>query len=535
MANPLRSSSWQEHSLGGKIMSDQLFASVGTLRSLEPGPSVVVPLVPLGVRSPPLHKPKLREPALPKLMLVEDEWIVALNLRQRLRKLGYTVCAIAASGSEALRKISEHRPDLLLMDIHIDGPMDGIETVAKIPAELHIGVIYLTAHSEAPTMTRAKRTRPYGYLLKPFSEGELQATIQMAFERRKAEEAMRQSVERLRHAYLLTPDAPVPFSADAAILDGLIHATDTAMDAANAHGRRGYAFCKQEMTAASIRYADECADLRRGLEQGELRLHYQPQVSMTTGEITGVEALLRWQHDTKGLLGPASIIPVAEKSGLIVEIGEWVVREACAQAAAWGAAAFPPLTICINVSAQQIHRGGLLECVRETLSETGISADQLQLEITESTIQNEPDCIFALHELRDLGLMLAIDDFGTGYSCLRSLKSLPIQWLKIDQGFVRGIPDDPGDLAITAAIIAVAHRLKLQVIAKGMETPAQEAFLQSHGCGHVQGYLYTGPLPPAAIPAFIARSNRCRSLKLDLTNPSGAFQSFGFNSIAPED
>ena len=791
-----------------------------------------------------------------RIMVVEDERIVALHLRQQLSNLGYQVVGMVASGKQALEKVHELEPDVMLMDIHIEGELDGIETAARIPEDLQIPVVYLTAYSEEATLARARATKPYGYLLKPFAERELHATIQMVLERRAAELALRESEERLRLALdaaemgsweldastrrllrvgqadqifgftpevfsgtweafldqvhaddrtlvsgefnrvleenalcqaefrsvrpggcvrwlkvqgkmfparasgakrivgvvqdvterrkaeerlrqaatvleattdgivilddqlrvitvnqgycamigyaeqellgsrpaLLTSEAlpadtfrafsqalaesgqwrseihgrrksgegfpvltnvvavagerdrlthyvavftdmtavrkaedelqrlahydPVtelpnrllavdrlehalkravrrqgrvallfvdldhfkrindtlghgvgdellravaqrmraciraedtvarfggdeflvlleeversehvariagkilyaiaqPMSLagtevaisgsigisfypdDGSSREDLIRAADTAMYAAKEMGRQSYSFHTVEMTTTARRHMALDQDLRRAVQRGELTLHYQPQISMRTGEIIAVEALIRLQHGAKGLLGADEVIPIAEKSGLILEMGQWALREALRQAKEWQASGLSPLRIAVNVSALQVQRGRLLHAVTQALEAAGLLPGQLEIEITESTLQSEPDCLVALQALKRLGVTLAIDDFGTGYSCLSSLKTLPIDRLKIDRAFVRDVPYDQNDVAIVEAIIAMAHKLDLRVVAEGVETAAQEEFLRGRGCDAAQGYLYARPM-----------------------------------------
>jgi diguanylate cyclase (GGDEF)-like protein/PAS domain S-box-containing protein len=790
---------------------------------------------------------------------VEDEGIVALNLQHTLTKLGYEVSAVVPSGSEALDSIEKLGPDIVLMDIHLQGDIDGIETANHIFQRFKIPVVYLTAHAEGPTLDRARATQPYGYLIKPFSERELHATLQVALERRRVDFALQTSEERLRLAldaanmgtwemetqsremmchglaldmFCIDEGNPIPWdqltryihredltrvtrdlqqclhgqepchiefrsqhtdgglhwlrlqgktvnpdhggqdsrmlgvvqdvsqhkwaeiqlqraatvfestqdgivivdkdmrvvtanlsycqmsgyaltelidsahfgqtslpaeladeilatleqsglwrgeipgrrktgelfptltniaavrdadgqfthyvivcsdltsvhsaqqqlyhlahhdsltglpnrmlahdrlacaldwakrrelrvavlfididnfkqindslghgigdallckiaenlrdslraedtvarlggdefmvvlpevrrSEEVAILaekivsmlnkptaiagtslsmsasigislypdDGihsseLIRAADTAMYAAKAQGRRRYVFYTAEMTANAIRYMEMNQDLRRGLAMEELRLHYQPQMDVRSGRMVAVEALIRWQHPYRGLLGAAEIIPVAEESGSIVEIGDWVIQQACRQTRQWLDEGLPPLRIAINVSIRQIYQQRLINTVREALARFSIPSHLLEVEITESTLQSESVCLDTLQQLKDLGVSLAVDDFGTGYSCLSSLKTLPIHRIKIDRTFVRDIPRDENDLAIVEAIVAMAHRLKLQVLAEGVETAEQEQFLRRVGCDEVQGYLYARPLPSEEI------------------------------------
>jgi diguanylate cyclase (GGDEF)-like protein/PAS domain S-box-containing protein len=793
------------------------------------------------------------------VMIVEDERIVALHLRQQLARLGYDRTSVHSAGINALKAIETDAPDIILMDIRIDGDLDGIETAAGIPEHLMIPIIYLSAYSEDTTLERARQTRPYGFLLKPFSERELHATIQMALERREVELALRESQERLSlamHAarmscwevdvstrkmhstglaqflpdenqsaetiteswedflhrvasddrdmvrkafeyavlhgefydvvfrgqqsegtqswfrargksyindrkgtqriigvmqditdqrltndklrqamtvfettqdgilildpdlnitsanraycqitgadpmnvvgsppYMIVPEAFPPafyqelfhtlrtrrqwhreietrdmsgnpisimmqiiaVEDDDGVLthfvamisdrtairqaeqelhylaqyDGLtglpnrllatdrlnraiercertgsvvaclfldlddfknindtlghaagdqvllivatrikaltdrtdtiarlggdefliirenmhseaaagnlashiihelqkpfyivgheltlsasigialypenahspqdlIRLADTAMYAAKDQGRRTYAFYKSEMTESATHYMTRSLELRRGLEKGELTLYYQPQVDAKTGEMTGTETLIRWNHPQNGILGPAEIIPIAEQSGLIVEIGQWVLEESCAQARRWQDEGFDPIRIAVNVSVRQMRTPGFAKTVQTVLANTGLAPKWLEIEVTESMIQDEDIMIDTLHELRAVGVSVAIDDFGTGYSCLRSIKSLPIERIKIDRAFIKGIPQNTDDAALAEAMIAMARTLGLKVTAEGVETAAQRDFLHRQGCNELQGFLFSKPVP----------------------------------------
>ncbi|WP_404425604.1 EAL domain-containing protein [Thalassospira australica] len=804
------------------------------------------------------------------VMIVEDERIVALHLRQQLARLGYDRTSVHSAGVNALNAIENDAPDIILMDIHIDGDMDGIETAAGIPQHLMIPIIYLSAYSEDTTLERARKTRPYGFLLKPFSERELHATIQMALERREVELALRESQERLSlamHAarmscwevdvdtrkmhstglaqflpgesqntetitenwedflrrvasedrdmvrkafeyavlngefydivfrgehtkgaqswfrargksyvndrkgtlriigvmqditdqritneklrqamtvfettqdgilildpdlnitsanraycqitgadpenvngkppYMIVPEAfppafyqelfhtlrtrrhwhreidtrdmsgnPIsivmqiiavedddgqlthfvamisdrtairqaeqelhylaqydgltglpnrllatdrlnraiercertgavvaclfldlddfknindtlghaagdqvlqivstrikavtdrtdtiarlggdefmivrenmhsevaagnlasqiihelqkPFyivgheltlSASIGIAlypenahspQDLIRLADTAMYAAKDQGRRTYAFYKSAMTENATHYMTRSLELRRGLEKGELALYYQPQMDAQTGQMTGAEALIRWHHPKSGLLGPAEIIPVAEQSGLIVEIGQWVLNEACAQSRRWQDEGHPPIRMAVNASVRQMRSPGFAGTVQKALSENGLSPEWLEIEVTESMIQDEVIMIDTLHELRAVGVSLAIDDFGTGYSCLRSIKNLPLKRIKIDRAFINGIPQNADDAALAVAIIAMARTLGLTVTAEGVETVEQRDFLREQGCTELQGFLFSKPVPAAQLFETVYRN-----------------------------
>jgi len=241
----------------------------------------------------------------------------------------------------------------------------------------------------------------------------------------------------------------------------------------------------------------------RALDREELFLRYQPQIDLVTGKIVAVEALLRWQNPDLGLVSPGEFIAVAEETGLIVPIGEWVLRTACKQNRAWQAAGYPHIRMAVNLSARQFRQQQLISTIHEALRETDLDPGYLELELTESAMQGSETAAI-LHELKDAGIHLAIDDFGIGYSSLSYLKRFPVTKLKIDQSFVQGIPNDADDMAITTAVIALAHSLKLQVIAEGVETMKQLEFLRSLKCTDMQGYYFHKPLPPSEIEGCFA-------------------------------
>jgi len=236
--------------------------------------------------------------------------------------------------------------------------------------------------------------------------------------------------------------------------------------------------------------------LRRALRNEELLLHYQPQIDLKSGRIMGVEALVRWNHPTRGLVAPNTFIPLAEESGLIIPVGEWVLRTACAQARTWQEAGFPLQRIAVNLSARQFSQEGLVDMIEMILRETELDPDCLELELTESALMTSTsDAIMTLTDLRVRGIHLSIDDFGTGYSSLSYLKDLPIDRIKIAQEFVRDIPQCEDDATIVEAIIAMGRSLRLQVIAEGVENRDQLEFLKERGCHEMQGYYFSRPLP----------------------------------------
>ncbi|MEK9133292.1 MAG: EAL domain-containing protein, partial [Pseudomonadota bacterium] len=249
--------------------------------------------------------------------------------------------------------------------------------------------------------------------------------------------------------------------------------------------------------------------LRHALERNELLLHYQPQVNLKTGKIIGAEALLRWQHPEMGLIPPLDFIPLAEETGLIIPIGEWVLRTACRQAQAWHRAGFSRFQVAVNLSGRQLQHRDLAKLVKKVLKETGLNPRHLDLELTESLLMhNTGETLAAMEELHTHGAAFSMDDFGTGYSSLSYLKRFPIDTLKIDQSFVRDIPTDPDDAAIAQAIIAMAHSLGIRVIAEGVETAKQLAFMRAHRCDGMQGYYFSKPVPAEAMTKLLQEDRR---------------------------
>jgi diguanylate cyclase (GGDEF)-like protein/PAS domain S-box-containing protein len=287
-------------------------------------------------------------------------------------------------------------------------------------------------------------------------------------------------------------------------VETLMRNADAAMYHAKETGRNNFQFFTRQMnTAANQRLLLE-KDLRLALEREEFTIDYQPQVDLKTGGIVGFEALIRWRHPRRGMVAPSEFIPVAEETGLITPIGEWVLRGACMQARNWRTLGYPQLRVSVNCSAQQFRQEGLVDVVARTLQQTGLPASSLKLEITESVIVEHAEHVIArLKALDNIGVRLSIDDFGTGYSSLGYLKRFPIHELKIDRSFVRDIGTDPDDAAIVSAIIAMARGLELQVVAEGVETAEQLAFLKKLGCDWAQGYYFSKPLPAEEIEPLL--------------------------------
>ncbi len=276
----------------------------------------------------------------------------------------------------------------------------------------------------------------------------------------------------------------------------LMKNADVAMYHAKSAGRNNYQFYAEHMNqAAAIRVQME-ARLRAALVSDEFMLHYQPQIDLKTGKVSGIEALIRWDNAELGMISPASFIPLAEEIGLIVPISEWVLRTACRTAKSWLDAGIEFGCMSVNISPQQFRQRDFPQRLQQIMAETGLTAEYLELEITESTIMETAEITVAvLMRLKELGLALAVDDFGTGYSSLAYLKRFPIDRLKIDRSFVMDLETDPSDAAIATAVIALAHSLGLSVVAEGVETRGQSDFLSRHGCDSVQGFFYSRPLP----------------------------------------
>jgi diguanylate cyclase (GGDEF)-like protein len=287
----------------------------------------------------------------------------------------------------------------------------------------------------------------------------------------------------------------------------LIKNADIAMYQAKARGRNNYQFYAPAMDLHADRRLAMEIGLRRALEREEFILHYQPKVDVASGRVTAMEALLRWQHPELGLLPPAEFIPLAEETGLILALGEWVLRTACAQNRAWQEAGLPPVPVAVNLSGHQLQQKDMVRAVDRILKETGLHPGHLELEITETVIMQNPDfAAVVLGKLKSLGVRLAIDDFGTGYSSLSHLKRFAVNTLKIDKIFVRDVETSAADAAIATALIAMGNNLSLQIVAEGVETDGQLSFLREQRCHEVQGYLFSRPLPAAVAVEFLRAS-----------------------------
>ena len=298
------------------------------------------------------------------------------------------------------------------------------------------------------------------------------------------------------------------YPSDGDSADKLLKHADVAMYHAKEQGRNGYQFYSQSIHQLALeRFALE-RDLRKTLESGGFHLEYQPKVALRDTELTGVEALIRWDHPERGRVSPADFIPLAEETGLIVPLGEWVLLTACEQMVKWLDAGIPPFIMAVNCSAIQLVRTDMASVIKSALDTTGLNPAYLEIELTESLLlQNVEEGIAILHALKNLGLHVSIDDFGTGFSSLSYLKRLPVDKLKIDQSFIKDLTTDPGDAAIVTSMITLAHNLDLTVVAEGVETGEQLGFLRAERCDEIQGYLISRPLTANAFSDWIAARN----------------------------
>jgi EAL domain-containing protein (putative c-di-GMP-specific phosphodiesterase class I) len=280
-------------------------------------------------------------------------------------------------------------------------------------------------------------------------------------------------------------------------------------DARQDQGRNPHRFLEERLHVDARAPVEMQARLRRALRNHEFRLHYQPQLSLSERRIIGMEALIRWRDEQGGNIAPAAFIPVAEMSGLVIPIGQWVLEEACRQAVAWRRAGLPALLVCVNLSAVQFARGDIVEAVKQALRKSTLPADRLQLEIAESVLLHETDrALPTLQALEQLGVTLSIDDFGSGHSSLAYLKRLPVHKLKIAHRLVKQLAASREDAAIVRAIIQLGQTLGLEVIAEGVEVEAQLKFLKASGCNQVQGFLISRPLAAEEFPEFLRRPVR---------------------------
>jgi diguanylate cyclase (GGDEF)-like protein/PAS domain S-box-containing protein len=293
---------------------------------------------------------------------------------------------------------------------------------------------------------------------------------------------------------------------DGTSAEQLLKSADTAMYSAKSNGRNNYQFYSAALHENAAQRLQLESQLRQALERGEFLLHYQPKLDLASGGVSGFEALLRWNHPQRGLVPPLEFVSILEDTGLIIPVGEWVIEEVCRQLRSWEAAGLPAPPVAINLSARQLQQDGLAEAIARIAGGAGVDPALLEFELTESMLMTDPEAAVAtLSRIKALGMRLSVDDFGTGYSSLAYLKRFPLDALKIDRTFVRDLPDDPDDAAITKAVIRLAHSLSLKVVAEGVENIEQLRELERYDCDEIQGYYISKPLAAADCAAFLQR------------------------------
>jgi len=405
-----------------------------------------------------------------KILVIEDDELIRETLLQLLESHNYRAI-VAENGRFGVQMALSEIPDVILCDVQmpeLDG-YDVLRTLRQNSLAATIPFIFLTAQSDKTDFRRGMELGADDYLTKPFTKAELLGAI----------------ASRISKRLTITQPLTVALHQAEARLKDLVN----------------------ESTKVSVLSPEKLALealLRRALAQGEFQVYYQPQVNIATGQVIGAEALVRWQNPDRGIISPAEFIPLAEETGLIIQIGEWVLLSACAQAASWLAAGFSPFTISVNLSARQLSDPELKARIVQILETTGLEPANLELEMTESAlVENATVAGATLNELKALGIRIAIDDFGTGYATLGYLKQFAFDSLKIDRIFVRNANEDAQNAAITTAVILLGHSLKMTVIAEGVETEAELAFLKEHQCDIMQGYLFSRPEPAPVIESML--------------------------------
>lgn len=322
--------------------------------------------------------------------------------------------------------------------------------------------------------------------------------------------ASAQPVNVESHEFFITASIGISiFPDDGASLEDLQKNADMAMYKSKKNGGGVFHFYSHDMDTAANEHIKLESALRKGIQNGELVLHYQPQLDLKDGKIKRVEALVRWESPELGLVSPAAFIPLAEETGLIMPIGEWALHEACRTAKQWIDNGYEPISIAVNVSPKQFRYQDIVSIVKEAITKSNLPGEYLEVEITETAVMdNVENAIEKLKNLREMGVHVSVDDFGTGYTSISYLKQYPINTLKIDQSFIKGIPQNPHDIGITTAVIALGHNLGLEIVAEGVETIEQMQFLSEHGCDMIQGYYISRPLPANKITEQFAKAKQ---------------------------
>ncbi len=395
------------------------------------------------------------------LLIVDDEPQVRKLLETLLQHEGYQTLS-ASNGEEALQLVAQQPPDLILLDVMMPG-MDGYEVASQLkgnPATANIPIIMLSALSESSARLSGLETGAEEFISKPVERVELWLRVRNLLRLKAHGDQLQQHSRRLEQQLSQHSDENVRM---------------------NVHDQ-----ARIDLEKA----------LRHAVERDEFTLHYQPKVELASGAVCALEALLRWDRPGFGAVSPAVFVPVLESLGLIVPVGRWVIDRVCQQIAAWQRSAIGAVEVSVNVSGHQLIEGDLIADIALILASHDVDPHWLEVELTEgSLMENTQHTIAGLQRLRAMGVKISIDDFGTGYSSLAYLRRFPIDTLKIDIAFIREVTSNPQDAAITRTIIELAHSLNLRVVAEGVETQAQLAFLKAAGCDQIQGYLFSRPLP----------------------------------------
>ena len=571
-----------------------------------------------------------------KILIVEDEPVLALDLASKLRKLDYEIIDIVSTGEVAINLVQQTEPDLIFMDIKLKGAIDGIETATQILQIKDIPIIYLTACADEETVERAEHTGSYGYMIKPCKQIELSANIKIVLKKHQELAQAKISISKsnqsrsvaiqesnynlitqlpkrldlqakfrqisspytklndfktaaiiylnvdrfyrinnnLGHEYgnlllqqiaqrlqtLLRDDVLIahvnadefalvflaienrqqilgqisrviqqfnqPFWLaqreifvtssmgiavypwDSTEIEQLLQKAYQAMSQAKQQGGNQYNFYQATVEEEESDLLALETDLRYALARQELQLHYQPQISLETGKIVGVEALIRWYHPHQGIIYPGTFIPLAEQTGLISAIGEWALAQACQQMKIWQLQDLDLDRIAVNLSGRQFNQANLGKTLIKILKQTQLDSHCLELELTESTLVADLDLtIRQLNTLKSLGVKISVDDFGTGYSSFSYLQNFPFDILKIDRSFIKDIGTNPKNAAITKALIEMAHQLNLKVVAEGVETNTELNFLVKNRCDEVQGYFFSPPLSVHEVEQLLQEDN----------------------------
>jgi EAL domain-containing protein (putative c-di-GMP-specific phosphodiesterase class I)/AmiR/NasT family two-component response regulator len=419
-----------------------------------------------------------------KVLIVEDEALIAQQLKKRLLNLEYRISGVVASTKEAMESLRDNPADLVLMDIVIKGDTDGIDAAGLIQHEFNLPVIFLTAYADEKTLQRAELARAYGYLVKPVQERELNAMIRIVLNRHARDRELLETIAAVEK------------------LGKTLGATA---------GR----LSRQVTDYGQVRLQD---DLMFALEREQFELYYQPQVNLRSGSIIGAEALIRWNHPTRGLVGPVNFIPKLEETGMIQEVGDWVLKTACQQLKYWTGMSSEFFSMSVNLSSEQLKPQTLAKRVDELLSQFQLNPASLELELTESiVIGNLPEDVAVLIALKEIGVRLSVDDFGTGYSGLSYLQNFPFDIIKIDREFIRNITLNNKFTAIILAIINLADDLDMVTIAEGVENREEFDYLKQYQCDIVQGF-YFSPAVTAETFTDLLQSGRTFEVEAEVSH-----------------